>query len=249
MLAFMVLSWIPNTLTVFRCGLAALCAMAILLGARADGVFRDAFLRGHANLGGEPLPTFISRTAQESGLFLWPLLALSAFLLAAISDYADGALARKLNAQSAFGAWLDPVADKLLVGLALVALSIAAGSLWLMLPTAIIVLRDIYITWLRGRLGGGLALPVMAAAKWKTATEMLAIACLLLAQTVSAAGLYETGGNTPLAGAFAVAGGLPLWSLGLILIWVSALLSMITGASYRKAALQAFETERARVFD
>jgi len=181
-------------------------------------------------------------------MLLWPTLALTAFLLAAVSDYADGVLARLLNAQSAFGAWLDPIADKLLVGLALVALSIAAGSIWLSIPTAITVLRDIYITSLRARLGGGLALPVMRLAKWKTAAEMMAIAILLLAGAANAAQLFQGSASTMTSG-LAAMGDLPLWPLGLALTWISAVLSMITGARYSAEARKEIETSRAGVFD
>ena len=245
----MAIGWLPNALTLLRCGLAAICAGAVLLGARADQIFQDAFVRGHTSLGQESLTGFISRTADEAGLYLWPVVALVAFLLAAVSDYADGVLARLLKAQSSFGAWLDPVADKLLVGLSLVALSVATGSILLMIPTVLIVLRDIYITRLRGQLGGGLSLRVTATAKWKTAAEMLAIACLLLAQTVSAAGLYASGSAVPFADVFQLASGLPFWVIGLILVWISAALSLSTAARYRSAAHEALAASQARVFD
>ncbi|KAF6263969.1 hypothetical protein COO60DRAFT_1486656 [Scenedesmus sp. NREL 46B-D3] len=104
------------------------------------------------------------------------------FLVASITDWLDGYLARKMNASSAFGAFLDPVADKLMVAAVLVLLStqpLAAGPLagnaWVM-PVATLI-----IIGLGGQHGPAAkaAVAVNSWGKWKTATQMAALTCLL----------------------------------------------------------------------
>ena len=71
-----------------------------------------------------------------------PIAAAAIFGIAALTDWADGFLARRLNQTSRFGAFLDPVADKLMVVVVLVILLQAQPSLWLALPVAVIIGRD-----------------------------------------------------------------------------------------------------------
>jgi len=168
------LKWLPNALTLARCGLAGLVAWWIL-------------------------------SAPASS---W--LPLISFVLVAATDFLDGWAARRFDAVSAFGAFLDPVADKLLVGLALLAL--AHQQNWafsVMIPTIAIIARDAIATGLR--LMPKIHLPVSQLAKWKTALEMVGIGALLLA--------------APL--------GLDLiWMTGLALIWAAAALSIYTLGLY-----------------
>lgn len=206
-------------------------------------------MTGHGNLNGELLADFLARTASETGLLHWPLIALAAFLLAAVTDFADGVLARLLDAQTAFGAWLDPIADKLLVGLVLIALSITSGSYAIIIPSALILIRDVYITRLRGQLGGGLALPVMRIAKWKTASEMLAIAFLLMAPALDAGRLGQVPDMAGVAGVVAGASSLPFYAAGLVFLWISAVLSVWTGLTYRHAAQTALDEQTKSTFD
>ncbi len=147
----------------------------------------------------------------------WPVLAFASFLLAALTDLFDGLAARALDAVSAFGTWLDPIADKLLVGLTLLALCWVERDWLLAVPTAVIILRDAMISRWRARLGGGHALPVLRLAKWKTAGAMLAIALLLAAPMVQG-----------------MAGG-ALWRGGLVCLWLAALASGLTGLAYARA--------------
>tara|TARA_Y100001001_G_C7999789_1_gene305866 strand:- start:464 stop:1012 length:549 start_codon:yes stop_codon:yes gene_type:complete len=117
-------------------------------------------------------------------LYLGGAVALSfaLFIFLLLTDFFDGWLARKLSLQSAFGAFLDPVADKLLVMSALVCL-IADGAItgaWL-IAAILILAREIWIPSLRGMVGYDSPLSAVDnLGKWKTATQMIAIALLLL---------------------------------------------------------------------
>ncbi len=156
-----------------------------------------------------------------------PGVALAAFLFAALSDFLDGWAARALDAASAFGAWLDPIADKLLVALVLSAMALSGGGWMLIAPGAAIILRDGLVSWWRMRLGGGHALPVLVLAKWKTALEMVAIGLLLL---------------VPLAGE---GSGRLIWLVGIVSLWLAAAASVWTGARYGRAARKAIAARRA----
>lgn len=183
----MSLKWLPNALTLLRCGLALVVGWSILA--------------------------------------LSPIWAFTLFLVAALSDFVDGYAARKLDAISAFGAFLDPVADKLLVAVALIALCLSLGwPLFLTIPAALVIARDAGVTLLR--LFPSLKLPVVALAKWKTAMEMLGIGAILAA---------------PLAPSIE-----PLLKLsGFVLIWIAALLSVYTGFRYAQSAYAQMQNDRA----
>ncbi|MCI4643645.1 MAG: CDP-alcohol phosphatidyltransferase family protein [Hyphomonadaceae bacterium] len=236
--------WLPNALTLLRCLLALLVAGAVLMGTalsnRVNAAYAAWLQAGQPARDSPDYPALLAAT-DPADLLRWPAMAFAAFLLAALTDLFDGIAARRLDAQSAFGAWLDPIADKLLVGLALASLAIAEGSLWLAIPAAIIICRDIYITWLRGRLGGGYALPVMQAAKWKTALEMLAIGILLVAPLLAPIGLSMRSA-LPLSATQVAHMSVGVHILGLALTWVAATLSAWTGWRYWHAASHAQET-------
>lgn len=150
---------------------------------------------------------------------LWPLVT---FMAVAATDFVDGYAARRLNAVSAFGAFLDPVADKLLIGASLAALTLQQDmALLLLIPAAAIIIRDTIATALR--LVPRVSMPVSVLAKWKTAIEMIAIAGLLLARLL----------GHPL-----------LWHAGLVLLWLAALLAVYTLGLY-VGALLANQNDRA----
>ena len=116
----------------------------------------------------------------------WPIanefLALGIFLAAATTDLLDGYLARRLEQSTPFGAFLDPVADKLMVAVALVLLVQEHGNLWLTLPAAVIIGREIVVSALRewmAELGARAHVAVSNLGKWKTAAQMLALVILL----------------------------------------------------------------------
>lgn len=115
--------------------------------------------------------------------FSWSYWAASAiFAFASFTDWLDGYLARRLNQSTPFGAFLDPVADKLLVAVALVLLVAEHTNLWLTLPAIIIICREIMVSALRewmAELGERAQVAVSNIGKWKTAAQMIALIILL----------------------------------------------------------------------
>lgn len=165
--------------------------------------------------------------------------ALTLFLLAAITDWFDGYLARAWNQQSRFGTAMDPIADKAMVVIALVVITGYSGmNPWLILPTTIILFREVFVSGLRESLGDRASqLAVTRIAKWKTTTQMVAIAVLFLGTGLA---LVENG-RPPLVGEGSLPGG-QTWSglatiLGLALIWIAAGLTAWTGWDYFRKAM------------
>ena len=157
------------------------------------------------------------------------LVAFLVFALAGISDWLDGFAARKLKAGSDFGRMLDPIADKVLVGVALMML-VAEGtftqikpngmlSLLRLVPALIILSREMLVSGLREFLAGTkVSVPVTTVAKFKTAVQMIAIGAMIL---------------TPLAEKFAP--DLPAKTyvaIAYLLLWVAAALTVYTGVIY-----------------
>jgi cardiolipin synthase (CMP-forming) len=148
------------------------------------------------------------------------LVATVIFTLAAITDWVDGWLARKLNQTSAFGAFLDPVADKLMVAAALIILLQLGrlGDLGAIL-TLIIIGREITISALRewmAQIGASKSVAVSYIGKIKTVSQMVAIPLLLYDDPIS---FFD-----------------PHW-LGIALIWIAVLLTLVSMAYYLKMAL------------
>lgn len=174
--------------------------------------------------------------------------ALALFVLASLTDYVDGQLARAWNQVSKLGAMLDPIADKAMVVIALMVLAhVSSLSEALILPAALILFREVFVSGLREYLGetAGL-LKVTKLAKWKTTAQMVAIAVLLvqgLAEQYLGAALFgldngmvegmltgEHADEAGLRGLFLIHD-LAGWA-GLALIWIAAALTVITGADY-----------------
>jgi CDP-diacylglycerol--glycerol-3-phosphate 3-phosphatidyltransferase len=113
----------------------------------------------------------------------WHYLAASAiFTLAAITDWLDGYLARRLEQMTPFGAFLDPVADKLIVAVALVMLVESHASTWLTIPALVIVGREIVVSALRewmAEMGKQATMAVSFVGKVKTTFQMIALIFLL----------------------------------------------------------------------
>ncbi|MCB1669840.1 MAG: CDP-diacylglycerol--glycerol-3-phosphate 3-phosphatidyltransferase [Gammaproteobacteria bacterium] len=153
--------------------------------------------------------------AEFTGHHLW---AAAIFTAASISDWLDGYLARKLNQTSEFGAFLDPVADKLLVALTLILLVADYATAWFILPVSLIIGREILISalreWMAGR-GHRDVVAVAFAGKVKTTVQMIAIIILLASDP---------------------AGPAILWQTGYVLIYVAAALSLYSMVIYFRGA-------------
>lgn len=146
------------------------------------------------------------------------LLAAFIFILASITDWLDGYLARKLNQCSDFGAFLDPVADKLLVTVTLVMLAANYTSPWFVAPAAIMVAREVLISALREWMSSTNQRDIVAVGfigKLKTTTQMLAIIALLAASPSQFDWLLVS---------------------GYVLIYISAILTLWSMFSYLKSA-------------
>ena len=116
--------------------------------------------------------------------FEWSyLLSAGIFAVAAVTDWFDGYLARRWNQTTPFGAFFDPVADKIMVATALCLLVDEFRSFWMTVPAMIIIGREIVISALRewmAELGKRTSVAVNMVGKLKTAVQMIAIALLLL---------------------------------------------------------------------
>ena len=133
------------------------------------------------------------------------------FALAAITDWLDGYLARRWEQTSAFGAFLDPVADKLLVATALVLLVQVIPSVLMALSAAIIIGREIAISALRewmAQMGNRGVVAVSNIGKWKTTAQMAALLLLLYRDPLWGLPILEIGQLLLL-----IAAGLTLWSM------------------------------------
>ncbi|HCY05046.1 MAG TPA: CDP-diacylglycerol--glycerol-3-phosphate 3-phosphatidyltransferase [Gammaproteobacteria bacterium] len=153
-------------------------------------------------------------------IYIWPgdsayLVAAVLFGLAAATDWLDGYLARRLNQTTPFGAFLDPVADKLIVVSALVVLMAEHSTIWLTLPGLIIVGREIMISALRewmAEMNSSVTVAVSVLGKVKTTLQMVAIAVLLALPPESTAAIVFIG-----YGLLYVAALMTLWSMSLYL--------------------------------
>jgi CDP-diacylglycerol--glycerol-3-phosphate 3-phosphatidyltransferase len=155
--------------------------------------------------------------------------AFFAFIVAAFTDFVDGWLARRLHAESVWGAILDPIADKVLVcGVVLGLLSLGPNAA-VALPAALILFREFTVSALREVAAGkGVRLPVTLLAKWKTTLQLTALGCELLVACWAAFSLPDDP---------AVLGPATLGAH--VLLWVAALATLITGAQYWEQARKA----------
>lgn len=171
------------------------------------------------------IPFLVASFYLESRVYHW--IAAGLFLFASVTDFFDGYLARAMQAQSSLGRFLDPIADKLLVAAAIVMLVHAGGIGRLDVIAAITILcREILVSGLREFLAElRISVPVSALAKIKTAVQMTALTLLLIG--VEGPSVEEVQQVTSLT----------LTELfGKILLWVAAILTVVTGYAYFKAA-------------
>ena len=179
--------------------------------------------------------------------------ALVLFVSAAVTDWFDGYLARAWGQETKLGAMLDPIADKAMVVIALmVIVAFSSWSPWLVLPATLILFREVFVSGLREYLGDVAGtLKVTQLAKWKTTLQMIAIA-VLFSQGVfehylgmSVFGMDQRMIEAILDGEVEDTLGLGWklagmeWAglLGLVLLWIAAVLTAITGFDYLRKAL------------
>lgn len=127
-------------------------------------------------------PPAIGVNGHDGGLTRHLILT-SVFILAAVTDWLDGYLARVLNQTSAFGRFLDPVADKLMVAAALVVLVQWQPTITMAFAAIVIISREITVSALRewmAELGARTNVAVSTIGKYKTAFQMIAISVFLL---------------------------------------------------------------------
>jgi cardiolipin synthase len=147
--------------------------------------------------------------------------ALGIYILAAITDFLDGYLARLWQQQSALGRMLDPIADKVLVSVVLLVLSadgiLFGGHMW---AAIIILAREVLVSGLREFLGElRVSVPVTQIAKWKTTVQLLAVGFLIAGPA----------GDRLIPG---------VTTAGLVLLWIAAALTLYTGYDYFRAGLR-----------
>ncbi|MCY4469466.1 MAG: CDP-diacylglycerol--glycerol-3-phosphate 3-phosphatidyltransferase [Thiotrichales bacterium] len=148
--------------------------------------------------------------------FTWtPMACAGIFALAAVTDWADGYLARRLSQVSTFGAFLDPVADKLMIAVALVLLLHRDPEMWLAIPAAIIISREIVVSALRelmAELGQRATVAVATLGKVKTVSQMTALLLMLYRHDIGPIPVYLTGSVL-----LYVATVLTIWSMAIYL--------------------------------
>lgn len=168
------------------------------------------------------LPVFVALFFLESKTGQW--LAWAFFSLAALTDFFDGYLARTRNQMSDFGRFLDPVADKLLVGTALLML-VGFGQIsgLVIIPAVIILCREILVSGLREYLAGQrVGLPVSTLAKWKTTLQMFALPVLIVGDAAHPFIPVE----------------IPIRLIGETGLWIAAAITLITGYDYLRSGLR-----------
>ena len=159
------------------------------------------------------------------------------FVIAAVTDFFDGWLARRLDAASLLGAILDPIADKALVAAAIVGL--LAVGVPIALSGGVILFREFAVSALRETLAPkGLRLPVTVLAKWKTTLQLVALAVLLFIQGARGLMLILPGWS---GFGFACYLRPPAWALGLL--WLAAAVTVWTGVEYALAARKALRDQ------
>jgi cardiolipin synthase (CMP-forming) len=156
--------------------------------------------------------------------FYGDLTACVLFIIASFTDFLDGMLARMMSEESKLGELLDPIADKIIVATALILL-VMSGTIrhYEVIAAIIILTREILISGLREFLARGqIKLPVTNLAKLKTFLQMLAIALLLTGETGNKILNFQDYNAQ---------------TIGIILLWLSAFLTLYTGYEYLRKGI------------
>jgi len=193
---------LPNLITSARLVLALFMFVALAAAAGAVPFLSDQLTPG-----------------MQFALERWAFIA---FVVAAVTDFFDGWLARKLHATSVWGAILDPIGDKVLVCGAVLALLALGPQPMVVLPAGLILFREFTVSALREvGAGKGVKLPVTLLAKWKTTLQLTALGFELFVACWGAFGLPD---SPQVQGPVAV--------VAHSLFWLAALVTLITGAQY-----------------
>jgi CDP-diacylglycerol--glycerol-3-phosphate 3-phosphatidyltransferase len=164
--------------------------------------------------------------------YRWTNIAATAiFAFASITDWLDGWIARRWNQYSAFGAFLDPVADKLMVSTALVITVEHHHTVWMALWASVIIGREIAVSALRewmAEAGQGAKVAVRAVGKIKTVVQMVALGFLLYRERLL---------------------GLPIFAIGEWLLAAAAMLTLWSGYEYARAAWPSLSAQEKKGVD
>ena len=165
------------------------------------------------------IPLLVGSFFMEQPIGSW--IASVTFLFAGITDFFDGYFARSSGTVSKIGQFLDPIADKLMVGSVLI---MVVAVQWVpgihVIPAVIILCRELMVSGLREFLAGAqVSVPVSRLAKWKTTVQMVALG----------AACFIPAGETL---------GIPVYEISISLLWVAALLTLYTGYDYLRAGLK-----------
>ena len=195
---------LPNALTILRLVLSLFVFFALAVAGQVPGLDLGARL----------------------GLARWAFIA---FVIAAVSDFFDGWLARRYNVVSITGAILDPIADKVLICATILGLLALTQAPAFLIPAALILFREFAVSALREVAAGrNVKLPVTVLAKWKTTLQLVGLAALMVA------------GAWP---AFGLATNTRLWVEALLaayaIFWIACVVTLITGAQYGAQAWRA----------
>jgi cardiolipin synthase len=164
------------------------------------------------------IPVVIATFYVSGDYARWFACAL--FSAAGVTDWLDGHMARRWEQQSEIGRFLDPIADKLLVSATLFMLTTFGRlSAQAVLPALVILCREILVSGLREYLAGlRVGMPVSRLAKWKTVIQMIAIGVLIVG---------DAGPDF-----------MPVTTIGETLLWIAALLTLVTGYDYLQSGLR-----------
>lgn len=164
--------------------------------------------------------------------YRWTNVAATAiFVFASLTDWLDGWIARRWNQYSAFGAFLDPVADKLMVSTALVITVEHHHTVWMALWASVIIGREIAVSALRewmAEAGQGAKVAVRAVGKIKTVVQMIALGFLLYREPLW---------------------GLPIFAIGEWLLAAAAMLTLWSGYEYARAAWPSLSAQEKKGVD
>ena len=179
--------------------------------------------------------TLLSDRLTPETQFALERWAFWAFVVAALTDFIDGWLARRLHAETIWGAILDPIADKVLVCGVILGLLTLGQNGDVAIPAALILFREFTVSALREVAAGkGVSLPVTLLAKWKTTLQLTALGAELLTATWSA---FDLPDDPAILG--------PATLAAHILLWIAAVVTLITGAQYWEQARKALSGPKA----